>query len=116
MDMGQSEGFDRERVMTDTPAKSSEPPQFATLAGSYSDSFNAHLLEQYKLYVQSAGECQRAALDLQSLSSHLERGPGCRVRVRLYEFRSELVDARNSYRRVSSFGTVVSDHQVPMRI
>ena len=53
MDMGQSEGFDRERVMTDTPAQSSDRLIRHT-RDSYGDSFNAHLLEQYKLYVQSA--------------------------------------------------------------
>ena len=53
MDMGQSEGSDREHVMTETPVQSGGRLMRHT-EDSYGSSFNAHLLEQYKLYVQSA--------------------------------------------------------------
>ena len=53
MDLGQSEGTDSEREMTDAPDQSSDRLIRHT-RDSYGGSFSADLLEQYKLYVQSA--------------------------------------------------------------
>ena len=54
MDMEQSEGTYCERAMTQTSLQSADHLQLKQRKETYGDSFNAHLLEQYKLYVQSA--------------------------------------------------------------
>ena len=85
---------------------------FQFTAEDYGGSFKADLLEQYKLYVQSAGERECPSGSVKPLSADPQCRLGGSVRIPVGGLRAELLGAGRSSRRDTRISALVLDHKV----
>ena len=79
---------------------------------TYDGPYDSDLMEQYKLYVESAEKRQHAARCLEPLSSYPQLGHRRSLRGSVHRFQPELLDVADSRYGNYRFAALVSDHQI----